>query len=161
MADPTNENPGAIPPEDITAAQEPVGDAETPTAAMAAAAAVPSAAGAPPRETWYRRRWAVIAGAAAAAAILLLGGAAIGTAIAGDGPDGRSQDGPGMFRDGDGPGHGGWGDRDGQGRGEWGDRGTAPGMGHGGQGFGHDGDDWGHPPEWQTPGATPAPSTTP
>ncbi len=186
MADPTNQNAGATPPEDAAveptpetpaageaaeeataaipasdevAAQRPASDAaEARTAAMAAA---PAGAGTPPRQAWYRRRWAVITGAVAAAVILFLAGTAVGTTI-GDGRDGRGEfrDGRGMLPGGDkGFGHEDWGDN-GMGQGV-----VPPDMGQDSQGFGHGGEDWDQDGDSHgqplAPGTTPAPSTSP
>ena len=147
----------ATPAAEAAPAQEQVAAAaaEQPTAAMspAYAAAPAGASPAPPRDAWYRRRWALITGAVAAAVVLFFGGMAVGRTIGGqDRGEFRGDRGPGMFRDGGGFGHEGWGDRGSQGM-------VPPGMGQGGQGFGHgggwdqDGDGYGQP---QAPGATPS-----
>jgi hypothetical protein len=154
MPGPTNENADANPP----AGETPESATPAPAAATAPQpAAAATAPVAPPRQHWYRRRWAVITGAVAAAVVLFLGGMAVGTTIGDHGRgDLRGERGPGMLGPGEGQGFG---------HEAWGDGGQRmpPGMGQGGQGWGHDDRDrdGDGPHDWQSPDATPAPSTTP
>ena len=149
MSDPTNENAGAIPPENRPAGEAPVASdaapaqdqvaaataAEQPTAPMPAAVAAPTAAApAGPHQPWYRRRWAVITGAVIVAAILFFGGVAVGAAIGDHGGRGFAHHGRDAF-----PGGG-------------------QGFGQGGNGWDQGGNGYGQP---QAPNTTPAPSTSP
>jgi hypothetical protein len=191
MSDPTNQNAGAMPPQDQPAGEAPEAPtqatppSEEQTQAQAAPAADSAqepavAAAATPGGPWYRRRWALITGAVAVAAILFLGGMAVGDALWGqDRPGDFRGDHPGMFRDdgSQGMGQRGWGDNGmvppGMGRGDdrWDrdgqDRGTGQGHGWGrdGEGYGQRGDRWDRD---DCPGdcddeseTTPAPSTSP